>query len=363
MEQGWSRHDAEHLSVIELALAVAPDMSLAGRRVLAEQVSKALARAPVHLATPTLYGDEHYAEAWRALSAAAEPPFDSMMAQLAAMDCDLIPAEESTAMLLHPDNVRHVLDCQRAEARGDFPAAIISLKQSIRPVPDLHLAELEFVHRQGDGLTPAQWGRWMCGAALRWGENTTYGLDVGIHLAEHVLRTLGAPEVGLPEWTATRVKWDTLIHDALLFDRGLLDHWLTHEAAPRLLEKVPGIGAWVLAQPTIAELAGPEGGGALMQDLRNGRDVIVGDQGLSEDHPSGRLFYGRLVQVADDERRWFATMPTIIDSADQADDVLEVIESGGDDEARLHALYLPLRQEVDRSDPEEDHGRHAREAS
>lgn len=363
MAEGWSRQDADHLCVIELALDVVPTLSPPGRRVLAGHVTTALSWAPVRLATPTLYGSEAHAEAWRALSAVADPPFDRFMAELAAVDRDIVPATDMTLELLHPDNVRHVLDCSRAEARGDFKGAIASLKQAIRPLHDTWLAELELMQRQGAELTPAQWGRWMCGAALRWGENTEYGLETGIRLAELVLLTLGAPAERLADWTPTRLAWDTVIHDALLFDHGLLDHWLSHQVAPRLLENAPGVGSWVLAQPTIVELAGADGTDALVRDLRSERDVVVGDRGLAADHPAGRMFYGRLVQVEDDERSWFATLPTIIESPDVAEAVLQVSDAGGDDEARLRAFYLPLRQVVAPDDPEEDHGQHAREAS
>jgi hypothetical protein len=346
MRVGWSRQVAEQLCVIELALECAPTLAPLGRRVMAEQASTALAWQPVRLAVPTLYGGEEYAEAWRALSLAAEPPFDRFMAEMATFDTAILPAEDVTLEILHPDNVRHLTDCLRAEARGDFGAAIAALKQSIRPVHDTQLAELEFMRRQADELSPAVWGRWMCGAAQRWGEQTEYGLDTGFRLAELVLRTLGAPESGMQEWLPSRVKWDLLVHDALLFDRGLLDYWLTHEAAPQLLERAPGVAAWVLAQPTIAELAGPVGEGALMRDLRTGTDVVVGDVGLAQDHPSGRMFYGRLVQVDQDDRWWFATLPTIIDSDAQVAGVLEVLDSSGDDEDRLRALYAPMRRTV-----------------
>lgn len=361
MSQGWSRRDAGQLCIIELALGGVPSKSPPTRRLLAEHVSKALEIVPVRLAVLAMYGAEEFAEAWRALSVVADPPFATFMAEMAAPVDAVVTAEGRELELIHPDNVRHIIDSLRAEARGDFDDAILSLKQAIRPVVDSHMADLEYMRRHGDTLPPAVWGRWTCSVALRWGEHTQYGFDVGFRLAGLVLRTLGAPDDHEPEWLATRLKWDTLVHDALLFDHGLLDYWLTHEAAPRVLDRAPGVGAWVLAQPTLAEVAGPVEGGALVRDLRTGLDVVVGDVGLAEEQPAGRLLYGRLVQVTGDDRSWFATVPTIMDDPEQAESVLDALDNGADAEQRLRAVYLPLRRDI--ADPEEDNGRRAREAS
>ncbi len=345
MALGWSRRDAEHLCVVELALDTAPMLTVPDRKVLARHVSTALAWEPVHLGAQALYCEREDGEGWRALSAAAEPPWDDVMARLAAAAdrCDVVPLDDDMMReLIHPDNVRHEVDALRAEARGDFESALASLAQAIRPVGDTWRAELEFLQRQGDELAPAQWGRYLCGAAWRWGKHTECGLGEGMKLAQIVLEALGAPQDLIAQEMGKRLAWDQLIHDTLLFDHGLLDHYLNEQLAPRLLDRVPGIGSWVLARPTICELAGPVDGGALLLDLRTGADVVLGDPGLAADHPSGRLFYGRLVEVEGDERSFFATLPTILDLRGQAEQVLEVLENGGDEVERLRALYRPM---------------------
>jgi hypothetical protein len=93
--------------------------------------------------------------------------------------------------------------------------------------------------------------------------------------------------------------------------------------------------------PTVCELLSEEED-ALTTDLRTGENVLVDDAGLAREHPPGRCFYGRLVQVDGDERFWFALLPTIVDDPETILAVLEAAERGAPVEERLAAAYRPL---------------------
>lgn len=336
--------------MIELALDVVVDMPLAARRSLAANVSIALNWEPVQLAVPRLYCEEKYAEPWRALSAAAEEPFDALMARFAAWsddkDVESVPLDD-VSFFLDPKNLHHELEAQRAEARGDFDTAIRHLQGAIRPAADGWLTELEFMRRQGDRLSPAEWGRWICEAAWRWGRGTQKGLEDGIRYARAVLEALGAPPELVEEHAARRLGFDQLLHDAVLFDSGALNAYLAFELAPAVRDRVPGIGAWPLAQPTVAKLVRCEGDDVVMLDLRTGTEVVLGDRGLGRDHPPGRLFYGRFVQIEGDERSWFAMMPTIIDDVGTVAALVTSIEAGCPAEERLSLAHAHLRASAD----------------
>jgi hypothetical protein len=346
MDRGWHRRDAEHLGVLELGLSTVVAMPPRARHVLAEHVATALKWEPVRCAAAQLYCEPEHAEAWRALAASGPSWGADLMSRLAAESegADLLALEPDDPRLLPtPEELWQLDEVHRAVARGDFDDAVTRLSAMTRPSPDRWRVELELMRAQGDELTPAQWGRFVCGAAWSWGIGTVQGMDLAVHYARVVLEALGAPADVVERDAPWRLVYDQLVHDAVLFDSGLLDGYLTQELGPRVAARVPGLSSWVLAAPTVCELAGPVDGGALVRDLRRGEDLVVGDAGLGEDHPSGRLFYGRLVRVEGDDRAFFATLPTILDDIDAARAVVEALERGCTAEERLAALHRSLR--------------------
>lgn len=81
---GWSRRDAEHLLVVELALSSVPTIGPEAGAVLAWHAATALAWEPVHCGAYTMYTDAEHAAAWRALAGYAEGPMRTVMLELAA---------------------------------------------------------------------------------------------------------------------------------------------------------------------------------------------------------------------------------------------------------------------------------------
>lgn len=345
MDCGWHRRDAEHLGVVELGLTTVLQLPPRARHVLAEHVATALRWEPVRCGAAQLYCAPEHAEAWRALAVAGASWGSDVMSQLATLSAgdDVLTLERDDPRLVPtPDEIWRLGEVHQAVARGDFDDAIRRLGEVQRPSPDTWLAELELMRRQGDELSPAQWGRFICGAAWSWGAGTLQGLDEGLRYARVALTALGASPDLVEAEAPRRLVYDQIVQDAVLFDSGLLDGYLTQQLGPRVIARVPGLHAWVLAQPTVCELAGPVDGGALVRDLRSGADLVVGDVGLADDHPTGRLFYGRLVRVEGDDRSFFATLPTIVDDIDVAEDLVAALDQGCDAEERLTVMHRSM---------------------
>lgn len=343
IKHGWCRRDAEHLIVIEMALATVGIIGTEGGAVLSEHAATALAWEPVQCGARVLYAEPGHAAGWRALAGYQEnASMRSLMLQLAALSdgCDVV---EGDAASVTAEDLRLAASAVDAENRGDFAEALRLLGMSRRPLDDPWTRELERVVSYGDQLPPAQWGRWICSAALRWAQSTSRGLELGVHYASIALRALGADEDVVREHAAARSAYDQIVHDALLFDEGSLRAFLELQLAPMLSDKVPGIQAWPDAPPLLVRLAARTERGAVCEELLSHHRYLVGDEQLGDQHPTGRLFFGRLVQIAEDDRHFFATMPTVIEDECAALELAVAIRDGAEAGMRLGLMHCGLR--------------------
>lgn len=343
MKHGWCRRDAEHLMVIEMALATVGIIGTEGGAVLSGHAATALRWEPVLCGVKGLYTTEQHAAGWRALAGYQEDPaIRQLMLELAALSdgCDVVDsgAEEMTA-----EDLRLVSFAIDAENRGDFAEALRLLGMSLRPLDDPWRRELERVVSYGDQFTPAQWGRWICMAALRWCQSTTRGLELGVSYASLALRVLGADEELVRRHAAARSGYDQVVHDVLLFDEGSLRAFLERELAPALADRVPGIEQWPDAEPRVIRLLARTAGGAMCEDVLSGETLVVGDEHLGDQHPAGRLFHGRLVQVDGDDRHFFAMLPTVVEDECLALELAVAVRDGADAGLRIELLHIGMR--------------------
>lgn len=266
----------------------------------------------------------------------------TLMLQLAALSdgCDVVDGD---AAGLTAEDLRLAAAAIDAENRGEFEEALRLLGMSRRPLDDPWTRDLERVVSYGDQLTSAQWGRWICSAALRWCQSTSRGLDLGVHYASVALRALGADEDLVREHAASRSAYDQVVHDALLFDEGSLRAFLELQLAPLLADKVPGIQAWPEAAPVVVRLTARAERGAVCEEVLSGRSYLVGDEHLGDQHPPGRLFFGRLVQVVGDDRHFFATLPTVIEDDCAALELAVAIRDDAEAGLRVELLHGALR--------------------
>lgn len=343
IRHGWCRRDAEHLIVIEMALATVGIIGTEGGAVLSEHAAAALAWEPVLCGARALYAEPEHAAGWRALAGYQEnASMRTLMLQLAALSdgCDVVDGDAAS---FTAEDLRLAAAAIEAENRGDFAEALRLLGMSRRPLDDPWTRDLERVVSYGDRLTPAQWGRWICSASLRWCQSTSRGLELGVHYASIVLRSLGADEDVVREHAATRSAYDQVVHDALLFDEGSLRAFLELQLAPLLAQKVPGIQAWPEAAPVVVRLTARTERGARCEEILSGRPYLVGDEHLADQHPSGRIFFGRLVQVVGDDRHFFATLPTVIEDECAALELAVAIRDGAQAGQRVELLHSGLR--------------------
>jgi hypothetical protein len=184
----------EHLAVVEFALSMVCTAGTGAARVLAERAATALAWEPVLCGAQALYAGPEQAANWRALAGYQEDRhLRRVMLELSAY-CDggeILSGDEAQRTA---EDLRLAALAVDAENRGDFAEALRLLETSRRPLDEPWRCELERVMSYGEQMTPAQWGRWICAAALRWCQSTTRGLELGVHYATVALRALGASE-------------------------------------------------------------------------------------------------------------------------------------------------------------------------
>lgn len=343
VQRGWSRRDAEHLVLIEWALSTVGALGTEGGRVMSDHVATALAWEPVLCGVETLYTEADHASGWRALAGYQEDPgVRTLMLQLAAAS-DGCAVVDGDAAEFSAEDLRLAASAIDAENRGDFTEALRLLGMSRRPLDDPWTRDLERAVSYGDQFTPAQWGRWICAAALRWCQSTSRGLELGVHYASTALRALGASEDLVLEHAPTRSAYDQVVHDALLFDEGSLQAFLELELAPMLADRVPGIRSWPDAALRVVRLIARTERGALCEDVLGDSSFVVGDELLADQHPPGRLFFGRLVQVDGDDRFFFATLPTVLTDECAALELAVAVRDGAPAGLRIELLHSGLR--------------------
>lgn len=342
MEHGWCRRDAEHLLVVELALSTAATIGTAGAAALSDHAAAALHWEPVLCGVKGLYAEPEHAAGWRALAGYQEPPMRQLMLELAAESdgCAVVSSEEQP---LTAEDLRVVDLAVQAQNRGDFPEALRLLGTCLRPLDDPWRRDLERVVAFGDRMSPAQWGRWLCTAALRWCQGTERGLDMGVHYASVALRSLGADDDLVRTHAPLRAGYDQVVHDALLFDEGGLQEYLLRELAPALSDRVPGLTGWPAAPLVVVRLLGRVGADAECEDVLDGRCYVVGDEQLADQHPAGRLFTGRLVQVDGDDRWYFAMLPTVCEDDGAALDLARGFCDGSGPDVRIDVQHRWMR--------------------
>lgn len=342
MDHGWCRRDAEHLLVVDLALSTVRTIGTSAAAVLSKHAATALAWEPVLCGARALYVEPEHAASWRALAGHQDGTMRTVMLELAAVaaGCGVSTAAASDVTV---EDLRIAGLASRAQDQGDFTEALRLLGTCTRPLDDPWVRDLERLVSYGDSLTPAQWGRWICSAALRWCQGTGRGLDLGVHYASVALRALGAPDEVVREQAPSRAGYDQIVHDALLFDEGALRTHLTTELAPGLADRTAGIATWPDAPLVVVRLLGRIGKDAEVEDVLDGRLYVVGDEGLADQHPPGRLFTGRLVQVDGDPRWFFAMLPTVCDEADVALELACAVRDGLDADARIDLQHRSMR--------------------
>jgi len=343
LQHGWCRRDAEHLVLIELALSTVGIIGTEGARVMSDHVARALAWEPVVSGASTLYAEPHHGAGWRALAGYQEgTEVRALMLQLAAAS-DGRDVVDAGAVALSAEDLRLAAAAIGAENRGEFAEALRLLGMSRRPLDDPWTRDLERVVSYGDRFTPAQWGRWICSAALRWCQSTSRGLELGVVHASTALRALGASEEIVLEHAPARSAYDQIVHDALLFDEGSLRAFLELELAPMLAGKVPGIRSWPEAAPRVVRLVARTEHGASCEDVLGDGPFVIGDELLADQHPPGRLFFGRLVQVEGDARCFFATLPTVLTDECAALELAVAVRDGAEAGLRIDLMHGGMR--------------------
>lgn len=318
MNRGWSRQDAEHLAVLQIALDVACSLSPSGVRVLASHAAIALAWEPVRCGAHLLLTDgEEQARAWRVLAGQCDDSdARTAMLHLAAEADGRQPVSidrDDLGALISEDDV-HLHDAAMvAEAAGEFERAAGYLRASVRPVDDGWLADLEQLAARGDDLDPDAWGRWIASAALRWCLTVPVGFDAAMRYAVTSLTLLGASPEIVVEQTMPRAMQDPLIHDLLLFDESGLRAFLDQRLAPHVAQRVPRLPEWTDTAPSLVLLQRRNSDASVTcRDLVTDRTVIVGDTRFSTGFPLGTCFYGRLVPVDHGPTVYYALPPTAI---------------------------------------------------
>lgn len=356
MSDGWSRREAEHFAVLELAIDLLPELSDAAP-VLAREVGVAIAWPPTYAGAQMMYTAPEHAEVWRAL-AAHTPDHDlrhrlNVLAALSDGQEVVAVAPDRLDQLLRPGDVVVEDAARLAEAAGDFGKAIELLGSTVRNVDDPWLADLRHLVAHGDELPAWRWGRWVCSAAVRYClEPRT--LEVATHYAAVALQALGASAAQTREQVIGRVMYDQVVHDALLFDEGGLAVFLEHRLSPDVAARCPGIEAWPDAAPTVLRLE--EVGASedvVVRDLVSGGTTTVGESRLGREHPVGRCFYGRLVRVDGDDVSYFATLPTVVDDVTTARAV-RALRDGCLAEQRVAVLHSGLRETAGAVQPSVD---------
>jgi hypothetical protein len=344
MKHGWCRRDAEHLLVVELALSQVQSIGTAAGAVLAEHAATALAWEPVICGVRGLYTEPEHAAPWRALAGYCEGPMRTLMLGLAAEadGCDVVNCDEQT---FTAEDLRVASCAVEAQNRGDFAEALRLLSTCRRPLDDTWVRDLERVVAYGEQMSPAQWGRWLCTSALRWCQGTERGLDMGVHYASVALRALGASDDVLEKHAPRRAVYDQVVHDALLWDEGGLEQYVERDLAPALAARAPGFAGWSSAPLVAVSLLGATpSGDAECEDVLDGRLFVVGDEHLAEQHPPGRIFVGRLVQVEGDDRWYFAMLPTVCDEVDVALELAHAVADGADADMRIDLQHRWMRR-------------------
>ena len=146
----------------------------------------------------------------------------------------------------------------------------------------------------------------------------------------------------MQEHAAARSAYDQVVHDALLFDEASLRAFLELELAPMLADKVPGLQTWPDAAPRVVRLIDRTTAGALCEDVHGGEPFVVGDELLGEQHPPGRLLFGRLVQVDGDDRQFFAVLPTVVEDECTALELARAVRGGAEAGLRIEVMHSGL---------------------
>lgn len=351
MELGWCRNDAEHLTVLELALDMATELGADAVQSLAQSAAVALAWQPVRCGALSLLTDgADRARAWRALADASDDEYArGVMLRLAAwadgrevVTCD---ADEVGSLISEED--MHLQEAARvAEATGRFAEAAAYVRSSLRPMDDGWLTDLEALAARGPDLPPDAWARWLVDAALRWSLATPAGWAAACSMSAAGLSHLGATPEMIREHTAARATQDVLIHDALLFDGGGLEAFVEERLSPELAARTPHLDDWLVAGPSIVLLEDYGSNSVLLcRDLVTGDAVHVGDSFHAEEHPLGTCFFGRLVLVGDGDVRYFLLRPLVIPEA-ALPEMTEVIKEDAGPERRLVAALEHSRTEL-----------------
>jgi hypothetical protein len=346
MQRGWSRRDAEHLGVVELGLGLADQLDDDALRAIAEHVCTALQWEPVFCGAQSMFTATEHETAWRRLAVVArDDAVRELMHHLAALSSghDVMSVSPDEAMTLISEDDLHLQEAARAaEAAGDFARAAELLRESVRPVEDAWLSDLEYLVSHGDEMSPARWGRWICSAAVRWCLANAAAGDLARQYAVVCLTALGADAELIRRETIPRAVQDQIVHDALLFDAGGLAAFVEARLDAGLARRVPRFEEWLDARPTVVRLDGRDDDGlARCQELTSGESVVVGDERLADDHPAGTCFYGRLVCVDGGDIRYFATMPTIV-PAPVLDATVAALVQDAPAERRLHEMHREL---------------------
>lgn len=91
-------------------------------------------------------------------------------------------------------------------------------------------------------------------------------------------------------------------------------------------------------------LLGRAGSNAEVEDVLDGRLYVVGDESLADQHPPGRLFTGRLVQIDADPRWFFAMLPTVCDEPDVGLELARAERGEADAEMRIDLQHRWMRR-------------------
>ena len=346
VRRGWERRDAQSVTAVADALSRAGEESPETRRLLSRRVLEAVKREPVAHGAPSYLTDPEWELGWRALAQWLDGDERTRLLTFAAActDAEHVTVDTQEAATFLDEQDLDVLTAARAaEARGEFARALELLRAVPRPLDDAWRSGLLTVIEQAEELSPALWGRWICGAALRYSLDQPAGLQTAMHYAAVVLEACGATPSQIRDLTLARAMQDQVVHDVLLFDCGGLAGYLEGPLAPDVAARVPGIDRWSDAPFTVFRLVGgTTDGGSTVRCLSTGSELHVGDAQLADENPTGTCFVGRPVQVAGDDRWWFATRPTMVDELTAGR--LGSLVQGGSVDRRLVTLFAGVKR-------------------
>jgi hypothetical protein len=135
---------------------------------------------------------------------------------------------------------------------------------------------------------------------------------------------------------------DALVHDAVVFDLGLLNDYLDVRAGPAVLQACPRIASWAKAPTIVVQWGGLRGDRLIVNDHVRQREIEVLHTGEALGTDRDDWHVGRIVDSCVQPSFVFAERPVAVGER-AGRRLIDVLSAGGDWRARLAALFPIIR--------------------